>query len=62
MMLVCTVYSSYVSGLLEVIGKIWGWGMTKTPGAVSGRSALLMLAVPLIIIHKTLIFAKGKGS
>lgn len=24
MMLVSTVYSSYVSGLLEVIGKIWG--------------------------------------
>lgn len=59
MMLVSTVYSSYISGLLEVIGKIWG--VTKTPGAVSGQSVLLMLALPLIIIHQTLIFAKGKG-
>lgn len=30
MMLVSTVYSFYVSGLLEVIGKIWGGGDKDT--------------------------------
>lgn len=63
MMLVSTVYSSYVSGLLEVFGKmcVCVGGVTKTPGAVSGRSVFLMLAMPLIIIHQTLLFGKGKG-